>query len=85
MQPMELTQFHLPKTIIDSMNAAVTAGHYSAPDEIVLVALEQWQMRQHLMREELGKLWDEGVGSGQAPRFTLEEILSEVRAKRTAR
>ena len=85
MQSVESIEIKLPKDVIESLEAAVASGQYHGASEIVLSALEQWRIRQRIMRDELGKLWDEGIASGWAEPFTLEELLAEAHARQLSK
>ena len=85
MQPIESIKVDLPPHISTSVTEAVESGQYYAPGELVLALLEQWQLRQKILREELGKLWDKGIASGRTEPFTVEDIMTEVHKRRAAK
>ena len=85
MQPTQPVEFNLPQDLIASLNEAVASGQYYAPDEIVLIALEEWRLRQQILRERLRALVEEGIASGRAEPFTLEELLAEARRRRSSK
>jgi antitoxin ParD1/3/4 len=56
---------------------AVASGDYASTSEVVREALRDWRARQ-----EIGRLWDEGMASGFSEADEpLESILAEVRDK----
>ena len=79
MQPTEPLHVHLPKDMVAGLREAVATGQYSTTDEIAYEALAQWQLRRKLAAAELRRLWDEGIASGRAEPFTLDELLAEIR------
>ncbi|MCE7027301.1 ribbon-helix-helix domain-containing protein [Jiella avicenniae] len=50
-----------------ALRTAVASGEYASQDEVMSEALRDWQIRRtdrHQARQELGRLWDEGLASG---------------------
>ena len=66
------------------MKRAVESGDYASQDEVVREALLEWRMRGDLSpveREELCRLWDEDLASGQGRFGGMEEIKREARLR----
>jgi antitoxin ParD1/3/4 len=64
---------------------AVAAGEFASASEAIRDALRQWKERRDLLGytvEELRKLWDEGVASGEAKPGA--EVMKRLRAKYAA-
>jgi antitoxin ParD1/3/4 len=58
---------------------AVDSGEYASASEVVRAALRRWRADAII-----GRLWDEGIASGQAsPQMTMAQIKAE--AKRRSR
>lgn len=71
-------QLNLPSDMIASLEKIVESGRYHTPSEVLYTAFLQWQERQKIMIEELQRLCDEGMASGIAEPFTIEELLAEI-------
>ena len=68
----------------EAMKQAVESGEYTSQDEVVSEALLEWRMRRDLSpadREELCRLWDEGLVSGPGRFESMEEIKREARER----
>ncbi len=60
---------------------AVESGQFASASEVVRTALRKWATD-----EELGRLWDQGIASGLAPKqMTMNEIKAVARARLRAR
>jgi len=53
---------------------AVSSGDYASSSEVVREALREWKAKRLL-----GRLWDEGIASGDAPLETIDDIKAEAR------
>ena len=50
-----------------TLRGVVASGEYASQDEVMSEALRDWHLRRkqrHHARQELGRLWDEGLASG---------------------
>ena len=68
------------------MREVVEAGEYASASEVMREALRDWKHRraQRAMAiEELGRLWDAGMGSG--PAVDGEEAFARIRQKLDAK
>jgi antitoxin ParD1/3/4 len=64
------------------MREVVEAGEYASASEVMREALRDWKHRRSLRSkavDELGRLWDAGIGSG--PAVDGEEALARIRQK----
>ena len=48
---------------------AVAGGDYASSSEVIREALRDWKAKP-----QLGRLWDEGIGSGRAENETVGDI-----------
>jgi Arc/MetJ-type ribon-helix-helix transcriptional regulator len=80
---MQTIQLNLPDSLVASMDAAIASGAYNNKDEIANFVLSDWSRLREGRIAELRALWEEGVASGIATTFTLEDMLSKIR-NRTA-
>jgi antitoxin ParD1/3/4 len=53
---------------------AVGSGDYASSSEVVREALREWKAKRLL-----GRFWDEGIMSGDAPSESIEDIKAEAR------
>ena len=63
---------------------AVESGGYASNSEVVREALRDWEMKQLVRQhqiEEIRRLLDEGIASGSAGPFDLEEFKKEARRR----
>ena len=54
---------------LEKIQKAVERGDYASTSEVIRTALRGWELREDLQereREQLGRLWDEGIASGPA-------------------
>jgi antitoxin ParD1/3/4 len=68
-----------------AVDCAVEAGEFNSASEVVRDALRQWKERRDLLGytvEELRRLWDEGVASGEAKHGG--EVMDRLRTKYSA-
>ncbi len=69
---------------IAALRAAIDAGDYATPGEIVREALRDWGTKRQLRAqdiERLRRLWDEGKASGPAQRLDFAELRREARER----
>ena len=67
---------------IAALDAAVEAGEYATPGEIVREAIRDWQIKRGLRAQEtcrLRELWDQGKASGDAAPLDLDAVKREAR------
>lgn len=65
----------------ERIHEAVESGNFSSTSEVVRAALRDW-----LARQEIRRLWQEGIESGLAdPNLTAADIKAKARARRTKR
>ncbi|MFD2054537.1 type II toxin-antitoxin system ParD family antitoxin [Mesorhizobium calcicola] len=72
------------------MRKVVAAGEYASASEVMREALREWKFRRTQRDQavdELGRLWDEGMASGNAVdgREAFARIKSKLDAKISAR
>jgi antitoxin ParD1/3/4 len=66
---------------------AVEAGEYATTSEVIREALREWNLRRRLLqqeREQLQKLWADGLASGPGQFKDIAAIKAEARRRRTA-
>jgi len=70
----------LTKQQIQAIKDVVASGEYASTSEVVRDALRGWQLREPLRKaevERLRKAWAEGLASGPAEPYDIDEIMSE--------
>jgi len=63
---------------------AVDSGEYASGSEVIREALREWRMRRSLSpqdRNELARLWREGIESGPGRPANMAEIKREARRR----
>jgi antitoxin ParD1/3/4 len=63
---------------------AVETGEYATTSEVIREALREWNSRRNLLqqeREQIQKLWAEGVASGPGQFKDIEAIKAEARRR----
>lgn len=74
----------LPEEMLQSVKDAVDSGQYASTSEVIHDALRGWRLRESLRKaeiERLRKAWEEGLASGPAKEYDIEEILSGPRQR----
>lgn len=69
---------------IAALGAAVEAGDYATPGEIVREAIHDWQRKRERRQREifrLRELWDQGKASGAAAPLDFDELTAEARRR----
>lgn len=64
------------------MREVVEAGEYASASEVMREALREWKHRRTVRGqaiEEVGRLWDEGIGSG--PPSDGEEAFARIKSR----
>jgi antitoxin ParD1/3/4 len=78
-------QLALPEDLEAEISAAVRSGEYASADEAIGEALTEWRAIRHLDgaidREELRRLWREGIESGPGTGMSIDEIKEEARRR----
>lgn len=77
---MAKTSISITDQQADWIHEAVSSGEYSSTSEVIRDALRDWRAKQDLRR-----LWDEGVSSGPSEPWDAEEIKKEGRKRAAAR
>jgi antitoxin ParD1/3/4 len=79
----------LTAEMAEDVRAAVESGDYASGSEVIREALREWRLRRSLppqTRDELRRLWQEGLASGAGCLGDLKAIKREARRRlRTAR
>lgn len=66
---------------------AVETGEYATTSEVIREALREWNLRRSLLqqeREQLQKLWAEGIASGPGQFKDMDAIKAEARRRLVA-
>jgi antitoxin ParD1/3/4 len=74
----------LTAEMADEVRAAVASGDYASASEVIREALREWRLRRSLppqARDELRRLWQEGIASGPARLRDLKSIKREARRR----
>jgi antitoxin ParD1/3/4 len=77
----------LTPEMAELVRQAVQSGEYASGSEVIREALREWKLRRTLKeheREELQRLWAEGLASGPGRYGSIEEIKREARRQLTA-
>lgn len=79
MAKVEKVSVALTAEMASMLREAVAAGEYASASEVVREALRDWRQRRRQREravEELGRLWDAGLGSG--PPTDGEEAFARI-------
>lgn len=71
---------------LEAVKNAVASGEYASTSEVIREALRGWQLREPLRKAEvqrLRKAWDDGLASGPAEPYDLNEILEDAERRLT--
>ena len=63
---------------------AVASGQYFSASDVVQEALLDWDEKRtvrHFSDEELRHLWNEGIASGPAKPFNIEDIIARAKLR----
>ena len=63
---------------------AVAAGEYASASEAIRAAVREWQERRDLLgfsADELRRLVEEGLASGQSPHASMADVKAEARRR----
>ena len=88
MATVEKLSIALTPEFVADIRQAIATGEYASTSEVVRDALRAWkhnrQARQVVL-EELGRLWREGVDSGEGQPLDAEDIKRRGRERLAAR
>lgn len=65
-----------------AVRKAVESGAYASADAVVRDALDLWQQTQRIDDNVLRQLWDEGIASGTAGAWDVDEFLTRARKRK---
>ena len=74
----------LTSEMTELVDEAVASGDYASGSEVIREALREWKLRRTLRfqeRDELRRLWDEGLASGPGRRVGMAAIKREARRR----
>jgi antitoxin ParD1/3/4 len=74
----------LTPEMLAMLKEAVESGEYTSTSEVIRDALRSWKARRTLQErevEELRRLWDEGINSGEGRFSSIDEIKAEARRR----
>ena len=74
----------LTPEMVDLVNQAVESGEYATSSEVIREALREWKQRRNLPhheREDLQRLWAEGIASGPGRFENMAAIKAEARRR----
>jgi antitoxin ParD1/3/4 len=77
----------LTPEMAELVRQAVESGEYASGSEVIREALREWKLRRNLRqheREELQKMWAEGLASGPGRLGSMRAIKQEARRRLTA-
>ena len=86
MPHVEKVSVALTAEMASEMRAVVESGEYASASEVVRDAMREWRYRREerlRAREELGRLWDQGLASG--PSAEGEQAFARIRKRLDAR
>lgn len=81
MANVEKVSVALTPEMATMMRQAVETGEYASASEVMREALREWKLRRtqrQLAIDELARLWDEGIASGQS--VASEDAFARVKA-----
>ena len=67
------------------LQEAVEKDGYASTSEVVREALRDWRNKRAARQqaiEEVRRLWDEGIASGQSDFHSVKEIIADARARK---
>ncbi|MDR3423824.1 MAG: type II toxin-antitoxin system ParD family antitoxin [Alphaproteobacteria bacterium] len=80
MATVEKISIALTPDMAAAVRKAVEGGGYASSSEVVREALRDWQMKQFFRQqqiEEIRRLWQEGINSGQGRFGSIDDLLAE--------
>jgi antitoxin ParD1/3/4 len=80
---IEKISIALTREQMADVKAAIDAGEYATPAEVVADAVRVWQAERDVRRNaaRLRRLWDEGKASGDGGSVDFGELRSEARRR----
>ena len=84
MSQVEKMSIALTPELAAAVRAAVANGEYVSSSEVVREALRDWQLRRSLHQkelEDLRRLWQEGIESGNGTLADMQAIKTEARRR----
>ena len=84
MSQVEKMSIALTPELAAAVRAAVANGEYVSSSEVVREALRDWQLRRSLHQkelEDLRRLWQEGIESGNGMLADMQAIKTEARRR----
>ena len=84
MPHVEKMSIALTPELAAAVRAAVANGEYVSSSEVVREALRDWQLRRALHQkklEDLRRLWQEGIESGNGTLADMQAIKTEARGR----
>lgn len=84
MPTVEKVSVALSSDLLEMVKKAVATGEYASASEVIREALRDWKLRQPLRQaevERLRKAWTDGMASGEAQPFDIEEIKQRARGR----
>lgn len=74
----------LTRELAELVRQAVRTGEYASDSEVIREALREWKLRRYLRqheREELQRMWAEGLASGPGRLGSMRTIKQEARRR----
>lgn len=84
MSKVEKLSVELTPRLEEMVRDAVASGQYVSASEVIQEALMDWDDKRnvrHFSDEELRYLWNEGIASGQAKPFNIEDIIARAKLR----
>ncbi len=84
MPSVEKVSVALSSDLLEMVKKAVSTGEYASASEVIREALRDWKLRQPLRQaevERLRKAWSDGITSGEAQPFDIDEIKRRARER----
>ena len=84
MANVEKVSIALTPEMLAEVREVVKSGEYASSSEVVREALRDWKLRRSLQQkeiEELRRLWNQGLDSGQGRFADMAEIKAEAKRR----
>ena len=84
MSKVEKLSIDLPSRLDAMIKDAVASGQYASASDVVQEALMDWDDKRsvrHFSTEELRHLWNEGIASGPAKPFNMDDIIARAKLR----
>ncbi|BBB91669.1 MAG TPA: type II toxin-antitoxin system ParD family antitoxin [Methylomusa anaerophila] len=82
MSSVEKITIALTQELAVLVRQAVENGEYASSSEVIRDALRDWKVKRTLQQQqidELRRLWNEGINSGEGRFSNMEEIVKEAK------